>query len=640
MTAERIRRGVGQLTWSDDLAWMETMKGKGWRSFLEAERKHWLDVVKHRKVQEKADLFTQRLIAQMSAGSVELFTPPHREIWIGFHGTSAWSWKWNTLIHSAHLPAVSRTNQPTFVADLDSRSGGHIWTVQDIGEGAETYSIQYESRKKGIVWSQRGVGPYCAVVGQRVFCLEARHSLVYWRLVSWNAYTGRDRIVHYEEKNSSINLSLWRATPTTAFLLREGGGFQQLMRVTNIYTVQNLSSADNRVCRFIFGDSGYSWFQWESAEGWMPRGEFKKYRLPPLNQWNPESFSLARELLICQSFGERCIWKLSKTQQPICVWRGLGDIQLDPWGGPMARALLPGTSGAQWWDIEKFSHTPFTPKPPPLCLITAKRYTTRSADGTNIPYILVRGSNVGNTGRAARGLMIVGYSAYGISTPMSTGRWAPLLDLGWTICIGMFRGSGDSSPAWAEEGRRTGRIRVLEDAVAVIRAAKERTGCPTERIMLYGRSAGGLWVGGCAALHPRGTLFGGIYMEVPYLDVLRTTSNPALPLTEIETKEFGRADLSIVDFESQLQWSPMDLLEETGTPKLFQIVRTGVHDQEVLAYEPAKWILRSRGPIARSSSTAYFVMEEHQGHFSPGLRGIGQIALDLAVLDTWIEEAL
>jgi hypothetical protein len=612
------------------------MEGRGWRSFVSAERKHWEELTKNRKIYDTAALFSQRIVAQMSSGTAELFTPPHRELWIGFHGTSAWSWKWNTLTFPAGPPAATSTPRP-FVADIDSRQGGHVWSVQDVGEGAEMYSIQYETQKKGIIWSHRGVGPFCVCIGARIYCLEARHSLVYWRLVSWNAYTGKDKRIHYEEKNPAINLSLVRAAPTAGFLLREGGGFQQLFRISNTtVSVVSLSSAEDRLCRFILGDSGYSWFQWEGTGGWSVHGDLMQYKLPPLNHWNPESFSLARQVLVCHSFGERCIWKISKSAAPVCIWRGLADIELDPWGGSMARVLIPGASGAQWWDMDKLSSTPFTPKPPALCLATAKRYTTRSADGTNVPYILVHGDGVT---RHPRGLLIVAYSAYGISTSLGTGRWAPLLECGWTICIGMFRGSGDSNPAWAEEGRRTGRVRVLEDAVAVIKAARSRTGCPAERTVLYGRSAGGLWVGGCAALYPRATLFGGVYMEVPYLDVLRTTSNPALPLTEIETKEFGRADLSVVDFETMLHWSPMELLGESGAPKLFQIVRTGVHDQEVLAYEPAKWILRSRGPLARSSSMAYFVMEEHQGHFSPGLRGIHQNALDAAVLDAWIDES-
>ena len=115
-------------------------------------------------------------------------------------------------------------------------------------------------------------------------------------------------------------------------------------------------------------------------------------------------------------------------------------------------------------------------------------------------------------------------------------------------------------------------------------------------------------------------------MEVPYLDVLRTTTNRALPLTNIETDEFGLPEQRLSDFASILKWSPMELIPQKGIPGIWQIVRTSLNDSEVFAYESAKWIARSK------NSEAFLVVEDGQGHFVPGLRGIIQQAEDLAVL--------
>ena len=124
-------------------------------------------------------------------------------------------------------------------------------------------------------------------------------------------------------------------------------------------------------------------------------------------------------------------------------------------------------------------------------------------------------------------------------------------------------------------------------------------------------------------------------MEVPYLDVLRTITNRDLPLTDIETDEFGLPEQRLSDFASALEWSPMELLlASKDKSDLWQIVRTGLNDSEVLAYESVKWIERSKnkdkGPMDKGS--ALLAIEGDQGHFVSGLRGFRQQAEDLAII--------
>jgi protease II len=121
-------------------------------------------------------------------------------------------------------------------------------------------------------------------------------------------------------------------------------------------------------------------------------------------------------------------------------------------------------------------------------------------------------------------------------------------------------------------------------------------------------------------------------MEVPYLDVLRTTTNRSLPLTEIETDEFGLPEQRISDFAGMLRWSPMEMLSSAGkgTPGVAQIVRTGLNDNQVLAYESAKWVVRSR---TRSRTRPIFLaIQGDQGHFVHGDLGASQEAEDLALI--------
>jgi oligopeptidase B len=194
----------------------------------------------------------------------------------------------------------------------------------------------------------------------------------------------------------------------------------------------------------------------------------------------------------------------------------------------------------------------------------------------------------------------------------------------------MWRGGGDHTPEWEDAGRLGGREEVLKDAEEVVRSAAASLGLGAAATWLYGRSAGGLWVGGLIARYPEGELARGAYMEVPYLDVLRTTTNRTLPLTEIETDEFGLPDQRISDFAGMLRWSPMERLTPEGTPGVAQIVRTGLNDNQVLAYESAKWVVRSR---AQSRKRPIFLaIQSDQGHFVHGDLGASQEAEDLAVI--------
>jgi len=263
---------------------------------------------------------------------------------------------------------------------------------------------------------------------------------------------------------------------------------------------------------------------------------------------------------------------------------------------------------------------------------SVREHFVKSADGTDVPFYMVGPASASS----AKGLFIAAYSAYGIPSSFSTARWVPLLAAGWTICFPLYRGGGDHTPEWEDDGRLRGRLRVLEDAEAVVKEARRICDIPASRTVLYGRSAGGLWVGGLCSRYPNGDLFGGAYMEVPYLDVLRTTTNHNLPLTFLETDEFGLPAMRLSDFEGMMQWSPMETLPKGLN--ISQIVRTGLNDSQVFAYESAKWIVRSGLSQASGQSPRQLLaIQGGQGHFVNGSVGLQQQAEDIAVLMSLIK---
>ena len=159
---------------------------------------------------------------------------------------------------------------------------------------------------------------------------------------------------------------------------------------------------------------------------------------------------------------------------------------------------------------------------------------------------------------------------------------------------------------------------------------------------MYGRSAGGIPVGALVARYPNGELFGAAYTESPYVDVLRTASNPDLPLTIGEYEEFGNPSKYAHHFASLLQVSPIDSLPINGAPGVFVIDRVGLKDKQVFPYESFKWVQRLRGLCIKNnglilaSNGKYITFEKNEGHHYSTEKFTEAKATDLAILETWL----
>lgn len=603
-SAERTVHGV---TWKDDLAWMEEMKGIRWNTFIKGQQETWAKRIAPLK--SDIQVLALELEAAQYISHAPLFRAAGNTIEIAYKGgILEWKWKNDRNIRQA--------------SGLDARRGGYVWLTEEIGNGAEVYAVKlYKNGIARPIWQHNGIAPQIAVVGGRCYALEAKKTLVYFRLVSWDAMTGKNYQVHYEESDYRYNLELIRGDEHHAYLRRQSGAKQDLFMIDSrshrrLFTVEGIS-LDSR--RFVIGSRQGEYVFWHVDDGWRASSALRKagWKLPSTGRAVPETLDTRRGLMVTRWQGCRVLWRISKSNPPFTLWRGWGDILIDPWDGGWIRFVKPGME-TTWWNSAEDNTRP-TQTLGSLNQVGECNLAI-SADGTQIPYYLIQPIDY------PKGLLVIGYGAYGMSTSLMTQRWLPLLRRGWALAIGFWRGGGDHTPEWEDQGRMHGREMVLEDSEAVVRAARAAVKVPAGRTVLYGRSAGGLWVGGLIARYPGGELAGGAYMEVPYLDVLRTITNRNLPLTEIETDEFGLPEQRLSDLASALRWSPMELIPAGGIPGVAQIVRTGLNDSEVLAYESAKWIARSRNPAA------ILAVEGGQGHFVSGVTGREQQAQDLAVL--------
>jgi len=589
-------RSVHGVTWKDKLAWMENMKGDDWNTFLHSEQNRW----KH-FVQDKSLARIRSQIENSSKIGRQLrFTASGIEI--GHVGTMAYQWRW-----------VNK-QEPKHVSDICVKGNVYVSYEDSTVKGAENYCIAaYGYGSYEPLWIKKGMSPYVGVIGDRCYSIEAKNKLVYYKCVSWIASSGEDVRTEYEEKDARYNLELIRGS-NCLFLRRQSGPKQDVIQFDS-EGGRLLEPISLESSRFILGgrDEYLHWNkEWKVSYG---LGK-SKFLFPPFHVNVPESIDTVRKILVTRWYGKRTIWRLSEGS-PQILWRGVGNVLIDPWDGDWVRLTCPGE--ILWNKIGN---------------LRKARQHVKEYFVNGVPFYMIQSTHT----RHIKGLFIAAYSAYGIPSSFSTARWTPLLAEGWAICFPIFPGGGDHTPEWEDAGRLGGRLEVLHRAEVVVKEARRICDVPASKTVIYGRSAGGLWVGGLCARHPTGDLFGGAYMEVPYLDVLRTTTNHSLPLTYLETDEFGLPALRLSDFAGQLRWSPMETLGEKGTPGLFQIVRTGLNDSQVFAYESAKWIVRSRGlETNKTQNRVYLAIEGDQGHFVHGKTGLNQQAEDISSIFTLIK---
>jgi len=567
-------RHIYGIEWKDDLAWMEAMSGDRWSHALKKEKEVWkrafnAEVSANAALIEKEllDLYT-RTSPLYTMGRITLVRLLHDYVW---HWTG-------TRLYTSAIEVYAE--------------GDYAWYIQDTSEGAEHYTLFCVKYGRSTpIWKKTNVSPNFAIIGKRCYMLESRKILSYWKLVSCDAQHGSSYTVHYEELKPNYILNLIGCN-SMAYMTRSSGSMCDLFEITE-HTLVKAVPHSTASRRFVFDtQKGYLvWTGGGSGPGtWKASKALSSWRLT-FDKAVPEYIDTSRGLYLTKWLGERTLWRISRkhTQEPVVLWKGVGQIMFND---KYMKLIQPGGE-SQWFSkIPKGIH---------IDIHTAKW------GESDVPYVIVPPKK-----GDANKLLVIGYGAYGIPTSLDTRRWEPLLNRGWYVCIGFWRGGGDHTPDWEDAGKREGRMNVLKDAYAVVKEAQRLTQICPNNTVLYGKSAGGLWVGGLSSLYGA-ALARGAYMEVPYLDVLRTTTNDSLPLTQVEFDEFGMPLERFSDFISVVEWSPMETLPEDGTD-MFQIIRTAENDSQVFPYESMKWVhrCRGRGPEPRPIYLSY---KYGQGHF-------------------------
>jgi hypothetical protein len=582
--------------WKDPDAWMERMKGPEWNATLQKEASIVHAAIQEPAVKKRLSQFTAAFaVANDTRNVVPFECGPAYVTWHS-NFMKSWRFRGSDTEHTAR--------------DIVS-NGEDVWVTVDKGDGAEAFELQCwtSACTTKPAWTHFPVGPDVALVGEKLYSLGVKNKLIYYQLWSCDARTGKHRTLVYEEKNPTFNLSLDKQPDKKVYFMKEQ---------SQTYTTFELTE-----------------------KGLHPvniKHPMTRRLVLPLGAYGIDFFWERLGLLITKQHGKKTLWHCtSKHSAKKLLEIPAGQIQIDPYAAEEGRLpclvrVDPLNSFPVFYSLDSSCQLSLLFPVVPTGL-EVQRISAKSLGNTTVHGVLSW-----SKAQKPRYLLMVGYGAYGMETAVGSimKRWAPLIQNGWAIGYTFLRGGGDHTDEWAKEGRCDGRKKTLADFKFLIKEAQRTLHIPAEHTAIYGRSAGGLLMGGTLAQNPYGSLMSAVYTEVPYVDELRTTTNPSLPLTALEYGEFGNPAVRLEDFISVGLLSPADSAATTGAPNIFVLTRTAENDSQVYAYESVKWIRRLRSHDKKGDAPKLCIVEKNQGHFTPPEKTIQQWALDCSLLDAWI----
>lgn len=148
-----------------------------------------------------------------------------------------------------------------------------------------------------------------------------------------------------------------------------------------------------------------------------------------------------------------------------------------------------------------------------------EQFEARSADGTMVPYFVVRRRDQQANGQNPT--LLYAYGGFQLSQVPSYNAYIGRLwlDQGGTYVLANIRGGGEFGPAWHDAGLLTNRQRIYDDFYAVERDLVTRNITSPRRLGISGRSNGGLLMGVMLNQHPE--MVHAAIIGSPLLDMLR-----------------------------------------------------------------------------------------------------------------------
>ena len=221
---------------------------------------------------------------------------------------------------------------------------------------------------------------------------------------------------------------------------------------------------------------------------------------------------------------------------------------------------------------------------------SSERILATAKDGSKIPIVLLHRKGLKKDGTNPAYLYAYGaYGDYWGGAPIFNARLVPLLDRGFVCAKAQIRGGGYFGKKWHKGGSMLTKVNTFTDFIACAEHLIAEKYTSAGRLVVRGRSAGGLLMGAVVNLRP--DLFRVVVAEVPFVDAITTMLDPTIPLTVGEFEEWG--DPSIQEFYDYFKtYSPYDNVLAKDYPNI--LVSTALNDSRVQYFEPLKWVAKLR----------------------------------------------
>jgi len=190
------------------------------------------------------------------------------------------------------------------------------------------------------------------------------------------------------------------------------------------------------------------------------------------------------------------------------------------------------------------------------------------------------------------------------------------------------RGGGDLGKPWHDAGKMLVKRNTFTDFIATVEHLTSAGYGDPNRVAIEGGSAGGLLMGAVANMRPE--IFRAVLSHVPFVDVMNTMLDAGLPLTVPEYEEWGDPNQEEY-FRYMLSYSPYDNLRAASYPAM--LVKTSLHDSQVMYWEPAKYVAKLR-TLKTDNYPLLLVTNMQAGHGGASGRYdyLKEIALDYAFM--------
>lgn len=260
----------------------------------------------------------------------------------------------------------------------------------------------------------------------------------------------------------------------------------------------------------------------------------------------------------------------------------------------------------------------------PADYVIERKFVPARGGSADIPVTILRHKSVKADGSAP--LYLYGYGAYGGGVPADFSNEAvALAERGVIFAIAHVRGGNERGPAWHADGRADRKMNSFSDFIDVAESLTDQGYGQKGKIVIEGRSAGGLLMG--AVLNMRPELFTGAIVGEAFLDVMNTMSDPSLPWVDEEKAEWGDPDKE-KSFHYMHGYSPYDnIRKDAAYPAI--LATTAISDSCVMYWEPAKWIARLRDEA--KGGPFYLKVNTSAGHdgASARLEKINEMAVEI-----------